>query len=145
MGKKLNFSGAWILNETKSDFGEYGRMMASDKIIIVQKGKKLTMERFATSPTGESVNYKENYTIDAKECVNNISEEFKKTSTVVKSEDKKGLIINSTLDLAFEGNEMKILTVENYTLEDGGKSMLIKATASTDYGDMVVSFVYDLQ
>jgi hypothetical protein len=145
MGKKANFSGTWILNETKSDFGEYGRMMASNKIIIVQKGKKLTMERYATTPTGESGNYTENYTIDGKECVNNISEEFKKTSTVTKSEDKKGLIINSTLDLSFEGNEMKILTVENFTLEDGGKSILIKATASTDYGDMVVSFVYDLQ
>jgi hypothetical protein len=120
-------------------------MMASDKIVIVQKGKKLTMERTATSPTGESGTYTENYTIDGKECINTISEEFKKTSTVTKTEDKKGLIINSTLDLSFEGNSMKILTVENFTLEDGGKSMVIKATASTDYGDMVVSFVYDLQ
>lgn len=145
MGKKAIFSGTWILNETKSDFGEYGRMMASNKIIIAHKGKKLTMERYATTPAGESVNYKENYTLDGKECVNNISEEFKKTSTVVKSEDKKGLIINSTLDLSFEGNEMKILTVENFTLEDGGKTMIIKSTASTDYGDMVVSLVYDLQ
>src|SRR4030042_6108679 len=90
MGKKSNFSGTWILNEQKSDFGEYGRMMASNKIIIVQKGKKLTMERYATTPSGESGNYTENYTIDGKECVNNISEEFKKTSTVTKSEDKKG-------------------------------------------------------
>jgi hypothetical protein len=40
---------------------------------------------------------------------------------------------------------MKILTVENFTLEDGGKSVVIKATASTDYGDIAVSFVYDLQ
>jgi hypothetical protein len=145
MGKKSNFSGTWILNETKSDFGEYGRMMASDKIVIVQKGKKLTMERTATSPTGESGTYTENYTIDGKECINTISEEFKKTSTVTKTEDKKGLIINSTLDLSFEGNSMKILTIENYTLEDGGKSVVIKETASTDYGDTVVSLVYDLQ
>src|SRR4030043_487920 len=86
MGKKSNFSGTWILNEQKSDFGEYGRLMASDKLIIVQKGKKLTMERYATAPT-----------------------------------------------------------VEVYSLEDGGKSMVIKETASTEYGDMVVSFIYDLQ
>jgi hypothetical protein len=145
MGKKANFSGTWILNETKSDFGEYGRMMASNKIIIAHKGKKLTMERYATAPTGESYNYTENYTLDGKECVNAPSPEFKKTSTVVKSEDKKGLVINSTLDVSFEGNSMKILTVENYSLQENGKVMVIKATASTDYGDMVVNFVYDLQ
>ncbi len=145
MGKKANFSGTWILNETKSDFGEYGRMMASNKIIIVHKGKKLTMERFATAPTGESYNYIENYTLDGKECFNSPSPEFKKTSTVAKSEDKKGLVINSTLEVSFEGNSMKILTVENYSVQEDGKVMVIKETASTDYGDMVVSFIYDLQ
>jgi hypothetical protein len=145
MGKKVNFSGTWILNETKSDFAEYGRMMASDKIIIVHKGKKLTMERYATAPTGEAYNYTENYTLDGKECVNAPSPEFKKTSTVAKSEDKKGLVINSTLEVSFEGNTMKILTVENYSLQEDGKVMAIKATASTDYGDMAVNFVYDLQ
>jgi hypothetical protein len=144
-GKKLNLSGTWILNEQKSDFGEYGRMMASDKLIIVHKKKNLTFERFATAPTGEAYNYTENYTIDGKECVNPLFEESKKTSTVSRTEDKKGLVINSTLDLFFEGQEMKILTVENFTLEEGGKIMVIKATASTDYGDMTVKFVYDLE
>lgn len=145
MGKKANFSGTWILNETKSDFGEYGRMMASDKLVILHKGKKLSIERFATSPEGEAYNYTENYTLDGKECVNSPTPEFKKTSTAVKSEDKKGLVINSTLDLSFEGMEMKILTVENFSLQEDGKVMSIKSTATTDYGDMAVSFIYDLQ
>jgi hypothetical protein len=145
MGKKASFSGTWILNETKSDFGEYGRMMASDKLVIVQKGKKLTMERYATAPTGETYNYTENYTLDGKECMNPLFENSKKTSTVNKTEDKKGLIFNSTLDLNFEGQSMKIITVENFTLGEDRKSLVIKATASTDYGDMAVTFVYDLQ
>jgi hypothetical protein len=145
MGKKANFSGTWILNETKSDFGEYGRMMASDKMIIVHKGKTLTIERYATAPTGEAYNYTEKYTLDGKECFNSPAPEFKKTSTAGKSEDKKGLVINSTLDVSFEGNSMKILTVENFALQESGAMMVIKATASTDYGDMAVSFVYDKQ
>jgi len=145
MEKKANFSGTWILNETKSDFGDYGRMMASDKLVIVHKGKKLTMERYATAPTGEAYNYTENYTLDGKECFNSPTPEFKKTSTVAKTEDKKGLVINSTLDLNFEGNSMKILTVENYSLQEDGKVLVIKSTASTDYGDMAVSFAYDKQ
>jgi len=145
MGKKSNFSGTWILNEQKSDFGEYGRMMASDKLIIVQKGKKLTMEKYATAPTGEAYNYPENYTLDGKECVNPLFEQSKKTSTVAWSEDKKSLTFTSLLELVFEGQEMKINTVEVYSLEDGGKSMVIKTTSSTEYGDMVFSFVYDIE
>src|SRR4030042_3245303 len=145
MGKKSNFSGTWILNEQKSDFGEYGRLMASDKLVIVQKGKKLTMERYATAPTGEAYNYSENYTPDGKECVNDLLDIWKKSSIVTWSDKKSSLTITSDQVFNWEGTEMKINTVEVYSLEDGGKSMVIKETASTEYGDMVVSFVYDLQ
>ena len=49
------------------------------------------------------------------------------------------------MELMLEGNEMKINTVEVCNLEDGGKSLIIKETASTDYGDMTITIVYDLQ
>lgn len=142
-GKKLNCSGTWILNEQKSDFGEYGRMMASDKMIIVQKGKKLTMEKFGTAPTGESYNYTENYTLDGKECFNQILDIIKKTSIVTWTDKKSSLTINTDQVINWEGNEMKMKTIEIISLEDGGKSLIIKSTTSTEYGDMAVSFIYD--
>jgi len=61
------------------------------------------MERYVTTPTGESYNYPENYTLDGKECVNPLWEQSKKTSTVAWSEDKKSLTFTSLLDLMFEG------------------------------------------
>jgi hypothetical protein len=145
MGKKSNFSGTWVLNEQKSELGEYGRMMASNKLVILQKGKKMTMERFGTAPTGEEYSYKENYTLDGKECIIPLFEQSKKTATAVLSKDKKILTIKSLMELSFEGNEMKINTVEEFNIGDGGKTLIIKETASTDYGDMVVTIVYDLQ
>lgn len=143
--KKVNLTGTWILNEQKSDLGEYGRMMAAEKMIILQKGKNLRMERYSTAPTGESFNYTENYTLDGKECANMMEPVWKKKSTVTWTDKKSSLTINSDMDLSFEGNEMNIKSVEILSLQDEGKSMVIKSTSSTDYGDMSITIVYDLQ
>ena len=40
---------------------------------------------------------------------------------------------------------MKINTIEIYSLEDDRKTLVIKNTSITDYGDMIVKFVYDLE
>jgi hypothetical protein len=145
MGKKVNLSGTWVLNEQKSDLGEYGRMLASEKIIILQKGKSLRMERYSTAPTGEPYNYTENYTLDGKECINQLENIWKKTSTVIWTDKKSSLTLNSNLVLSYEGNEMNIKSIEIMNLQDGGKSMVIQSTSSTDYGDMAITIVYDLQ
>jgi hypothetical protein len=145
MARKAKFSGTWILNESKSDFGDYGRMWASNKLIIVQKWRKMSIERFSSGPTGEEYNVLENYTMNGEECENPIFEQSKKTSTVTWSDDKQSLTINSKLELEFEGQEMIMDTIEAFTLEDDGKTLVITGTAMTDYGDMVVKFIYDLQ
>ena len=145
MARKAKFKGTWVLNESKSDFGEYGRMWASDKLMIIQKRKTISIERFSTGPSGEQYNVLENYTLDGMECENPIYEQSKKISTVSWSEDKQNLTIKSTLDIEVEGNQMKIDTIEIFGLQDDGKTLVIKGTAITDYGDMVVEFIYDLQ
>ena len=145
MARKAKFSGTWILNESKSDFGDYGRMWASNKLIIAQKWRKMSIERFSSGPTGEEYNVLENYTMNGEECENPIFEQSKKTSTVTWSDDKQSLTINSKLELEFEGQEMIMDTIETFTLEEDGKTLAITGTAMTDYGDMVVKFIYDLQ
>lgn len=145
MGKKLNFSGTWTLNEEKSEFGGYGRFWASNKLIIVQKGKKLSIERFSTGPSGEEFNVTENYTLDGKECENTIFEQSKKKSTANWSEDKKSLTINSTLKLQWEGQEMEIKSNEIFSLEEDGNSLAIRSTSSTSFGEFSVTFVYDME
>jgi len=145
LAKKAKFTGNWTLNESKSDFGEYGRYMAANKLVIIQKGKKLSIERFSTNPSGQDYNIMENYTLDGKECVNPFFAEFNKKSTVNWSDDKQTLTFNSILEFEWEGQEMKINTIEIYSLEDDRKTLVIKNTSITDYGDMIVKFVYDLE
>jgi hypothetical protein len=143
-GKKVNFSGTWSLNEGKSVFGEYGRFWAPEKLIIVQKGKKLSMEKFSTGPSGEEFNIIENYTLNGKECENTIFEQSKKKSTATWSDDKKNLVINSILNLQWEDQEMEVKVDETYGLEDDGNSLVIQSVSSSSYGEMKVTYVYDL-
>jgi hypothetical protein len=139
--KKLNLSGTWVLSESKSDFGEYGRMWASDKLVIVHKGKNMSIERTGRTQAGDEFTIMENLTVDGKECVNQIFGESKKTSTV--SGDKQSLTVNSLLNLEFEGQAMDIKTIEIYSLDDGGKLLVVNGSSSSSYGDMTVKFVYD--
>ena len=143
--KKLNLSGTWILNDSKSDFGEYGQMWASKKLVIVHKKKNLSIERSSTDMNGQTYTVQESYTVDGEECENPIMEESKKISTVTISDDKSSLVIKSTMYLSFEGQDMEIGTVETMSLGEDGKTLVIDGTSSTDFGDMVVQFVYDLE
>jgi len=141
--KKAKFSGEWALNKEKSNIGEYGEMMASTKLIINQKGKKLAIERFGTSQDGENYTYTEKYTLDGKECENIIYETTKKKSTANWSEDKKSLTITSTIWFEFEGNELEVSLIEVLEFTDDGNSLSINQKASTDYGDLENTLVYD--
>ncbi|MCK4344430.1 MAG: hypothetical protein KAX05_04030 [Bacteroidales bacterium] len=141
--KKAKFSGEWTLNNEKSYIGEYGEMMASTKLIINQKGKKLTIERFGTSQDGENYTYTEKYTLDGKECENIIFETTKKKSTANWSEDKKSLTITSTIWFEFEGNELEVSLIEVLEFTEDGYSLSINQKASTDYGDLENTLVYD--
>jgi hypothetical protein len=143
--KKLNISGTWVLNDSRSNFGEYGQMWASRKLVIVHKRKDLSIERSSSDMDGQLYTVQETYTIDGEECENPVMDESKKISTVSLSDDKSSLVIKSTLYLSFEGQEMQIGTVETYSLGEDGKSLVIDGTSSTDFGDMVVKFVYDLE
>ncbi|MBA7525779.1 hypothetical protein ES705_17936 [subsurface metagenome] len=141
--KKAKFSGEWTLNKEKSYIAEYGEIMATTKLIINQKGKKLTIERFGTSQDGESYTYTEKYTLDGKECENIILETTKKKSTANWSEDKKSLTITSTIWFEFEGNELEVSLIEVLEFTEDGNSLSINQKASTDYGDLENTLVYD--
>lgn len=141
--KKVKFSGEWTLNKEKSYIPEYGEMMASTKIIINQKGEKFAIERFGTSQDEENYTYTEKYTLDGKDCENIIFETTKKKSTANWSEDKKSLTITSTIWFEFEGNELEVSLIEVLEFTEDGNSLSINQKASTDYGDLENTLVYD--
>ena len=66
---KVNFSGQWILNTEKSQFGE-GRRWAAKELVITQEGNNLLVKRTLQGRDGGDFEVTEKYTLDGKEIEN---------------------------------------------------------------------------
>lgn len=132
----VDFSGNWKLNSSKSKLGDQFSM-APKEIIVVQKGNDLSLEKHSEFQD-QQFTINDKFTLDGKECINDGWMDSKKKSTAVWSADKKSLKISSKIAMQ-DGGEMTIS--ETYTLNDG--NMVIEMSASSSYGDMSETQVYD--
>lgn len=133
---QIDFSGSWKLNASKSKLGDQFSM-APKEIIVVQKGNDMTMERHAEFQ-GQEFTINDKFTLDGKECINNGMMDTKKKSTAVWEADKKSLKISSKIPMQ-DGGEFTLTEV--YKMD--GESMVIQSDASSSYGDMSETQVYD--
>ena len=134
----VNFSGNWKLNSSKSQLGaEFS--MAPNSIIIVQKGNDMSVEKHSNFQ-GQEFTTNDKLTLDGKECINPGWQDSQKKSTVTIAEDKKSLKVISKFPMN-DGEEMIITEV--YKMD--GTSMVIESSASSSFGDMSETMVYDKQ
>ncbi|MDP3001871.1 MAG: hypothetical protein Q8N38_01925, partial [Bacteroidales bacterium] len=77
-----NFSGSWAFNESKSNLGEGGFRMISQKLTIIQDEKSFTLERSFTGQDGTERKTSETYTLDGKESVNLVFNTSKKSTAI---------------------------------------------------------------
>ena len=133
---QVDFSGSWKLNSSKSKLGDQFSM-APKEIIVVQKGNDLSVEKHAEWQ-GQEFTINDKFTLDGKECVNAGMMDSKKKSTAVWASDKKSLKISSKIPMQ-DGGEFSVTEV--YKI-DGG-NMIIQSDASSSFGDMSETQVYD--
>jgi hypothetical protein len=137
----VNFSGSWALNESKSNLGEGGGRMTSQKISITQDDKTFKLERAFTGQDGTERKMEETYTLDGKESVNPMFNSSKK-STAVWAADKKSLTVSSVMVFEMNGESNTIKTVEIYTLPAAG-TLSIDSQSSSSMGERKATMVYD--
>jgi hypothetical protein len=135
-GQVLNLSGTWKLNSSKSKLGEQFSM-APKEIIITQNGNELNVERHSSFQE-QDFTTRDKFTLDGKECINTGWQETQKKSTLGWSEDKKSIKCLTKFTIN-DGNEMIITEV--YKMD--GLSMVIESSASSSFGDMAETMVYD--
>lgn len=136
LSAQIDLSGSWKLNTSKSKLGDQFSM-APKEIIVVQKGNDLNVERHSEWQ-GQEFTTNDKFTLDGKECVNAGMMDTQKKSTAVWSEDKKTLKVTSKIPMQ-DGGEFALTEV--YKL-DGG-NMVIEMSASSSFGDMAETQVYD--
>jgi hypothetical protein len=131
-----DFSGTWKLNSSKSklnaDFS-----MAPKEIIIVHKGNNLSVEKHSSFQDQEFTTT-DKLTLDGKECINTGFQDSQKKSTAVWAADKNSLKIISKFSIG-DGGEMTITEV--YKID--GANFVVESAASSSYGEMAETIVYD--
>ena len=136
--QSLNFTGTWKLNSSLSKLNaEFS--FAPGEIIIDQKENNMRVEKHS-SFNGEPFTINDKFTLDGKECINTGWQDSEKKSTAVWSDDKNSLKISSRL-LMGDGGEMTI--TEIYRMDK--KNLVLETSASSSYGDMNETMVYDKQ
>ena len=146
--QKANFSGSWAFNESKSELGQPagggggGRGFgAGGSLNIKQDANNLTVDRVITRQ-GEQRTTTSKYTLDGKESVNTSNRGSSK-SVAKWSADNKSLTISTTSTFEMDGQKRESKSVEVWTLADGGKSLVVNSTRSTQQGERKTKMVYD--
>jgi ABC-type uncharacterized transport system permease subunit len=142
--QKTNFSGTWVLNEGKSQFGESRFRMGAVKAIVKQDENSISADFTRRRPNGEETTSTEKFTLDGKECTNSNAEQTRvKKSTVTFSEDGKTMTINSTTTFERDGNTMEIKSVEIFKMSEDGKNITVETTSTSQRGEFKATLVYD--
>lgn len=139
---QVNFAGSWVINESKSNFGD-GPRFSPSTITVAQQPDLITMELVQPSFDGGDTKLSEKYTIDGKESVNQgMMNSVAKTITAW-SDDRKGLKFDKTITFDMNGDKMEMKSVEIWKLSDDGKTLTINQSFSSQMGEMNITSVYD--
>lgn len=139
--KKTDYSGAWKLNESKSQIGEGRGRMAALRLKITQDATMLSNDKTSVRQSGEEITTTEKVTFDGKETDNSMNNR-KRKSTASWSADGKELTINSTTIFERDGNTMEIKATEVYKL-GADETLTIEVTSSSPRGEFKATLVYD--
>jgi hypothetical protein len=134
----VDFSGNWKLNSSKSKLNDQFSM-APKEIIVAQKDNDFNLEKHS-SFQDQDFTINDKLTLDGKECINPGWQDTQKKSTAVWSEDKKSLKITTKMSIG-DGGEMTIDEV--YKMD--GSNLVIESSASSSYGEMAETMIYEKQ
>jgi hypothetical protein len=139
--QSVNFSGTWVLNETKSVLGE-GGFGGAKNMTVTHNGNNLSVERTNTGRNGQTMSNTLKYTLDGKANENKMGR-GSSTSVSKLSADGKSMNINSTMMMERNGNKMEVKSLEVWKLSSDGKTLTIENTGTTPRGERKTTLVYD--
>ena len=136
-GQKVNFSGEWKLNESKSELG-YEFSLAPQSMTLVHT-KKTFDQTTVSDWDGQEYETILHFTLDGEVCENPGFEDSVTKSTAVF--DKKAKNLKIVTDGEVQG--MSYTLTQTYTMAD--ENLMVESEAASDMGEMVEIFIFDKQ
>ncbi len=139
----VDFSGTWVLNNDKSEFGEgRGGRMAAKKLVVEQNDNALKIESTREGRNGEDRTRTEELTLDGKETKD--STNWGESVSTAKIADDV-LTINTKRTFERNGQSNEMTTEQTWSLQEDGKQLLVHSKSNSPWGENDVKLVYDKQ
>jgi hypothetical protein len=140
---KVNFTGTWAINESKSPQPEGGFRMGANSMTITQDGVNLTMESTRPGMDGENVKTTSKFTTDGKESSNPAGfGNSTRKSVLTWSADGKTLNFTHTMKFDRDGESMEFKTTEMWTMPDD-KTLSVITVMNMQGEERKTTIVYD--
>ena len=136
-GQKVNFSGDWKLNESKSELGN--EFSLAPKTMTVEHTKKTLDVTSVSERDGQEIESKTHYTLDGEVSENPGFEDSVTKSTA--GFDKKTGTLKTVTDGEVQG--MSYTLTKIYSMEDG--NLKVVSEAASDMGEMAETFIFEKQ
>jgi hypothetical protein len=136
-GQKVNFTGEWKLNESKSELG-YEFSLAPLAITVEHAKKTLDLTNL-NEWDGQEYESKQHFTLDGEVCENPgpMDSVTKSTAGFDKKAGKLKIVTNGDM------GGMEYTLTQVMSLKEG--QLVVESEAASDMGEMFETFVYDKQ
>jgi hypothetical protein len=137
-----DFSGSWVLDEEKSDFGRMGAGFAPARLDVVQKGNELSIKTTRIVESADDQVTEERLTLDGAESKSEFMNSPRVTTARL-SEAGDSVQIESTVAFAWSPAGSKMTTKDTWKLLDDGRLLSVQRFIHGLRGDQNVILVFD--
>ncbi|HST20229.1 MAG TPA: hypothetical protein VLR90_03895 [Blastocatellia bacterium] len=139
-----NFSGTWVLDQTKSA-GVSGAMTGADvTMVVTQDGKQLTTETTVTGGQREIPPQKATYNLDGSETTAEMTGRMPGKATMkAKWMGDNVLELSSVQNVNVQGNDVTITRQDHWELAEGGKVLKVNRSSESPRGKQESKLVFN--
>jgi mannan endo-1,4-beta-mannosidase len=140
--RPADFTGSWVLDEDKSEFGRMGAGSAPARMDVVQSANQLAIKTTRIVEYADDQVTDQTLSLDGAESKSEFMNSPMATTAHL-SETRDAVLIESTVSVAWTKPASTMTIKETWTLLDGGKRLLIKRSFTSARGDQKMTFVFD--
>ncbi len=132
---KVDFSGKWKINESKSTLNEQYSSHPT-QVVITQSGNDMTVER-TSNMRGQDMTFTDKFTLDGKECKNKGFRDTETTSTANWAPD--GMSLKIETQIPTDNGDMSM----SRTMKMDGSNLVVDFTVNGSFGESSETWVFD--
>ena len=137
-----DLSGEWIFNQAKSVLDENGVMFLPVRLVLLQAGNDLTVQKsFSSEGQGEFTG-DEKLTLDGAECKSDFWNS-PRVSTAKWSPKGDTLTVSTTIAFDMNGEKSEMFMKEAYSLKDNGGVLSVEHYSKSTWGERKLALIFD--